>query len=296
MASTFTASRMWQKLNDELFADVDMATFRRSVNNRLSGLDVDVHGFRIFRTLLFTLAQECLDPAHLAVLDAIPQRQLGAPITVRAHGRDLCWDYIQSAWEVVFLADTLRDARSVVEIGAGFGRTCHAILATNPQIESYTIIDLPPCMALSRQFLQTVLEPDQFARIKFVANTEIDPDSPPICDLAINIDSMGEMDEEVARSYLSLIDGGARAFYTKNAVGKFRPETIGVMDANSESVRLALEAGMLRDVVDIFDTDALEAQAPRFIETYRPGPAWTLIANDWAKPWLYFHQALYRKG
>lgn len=50
----------------------------------------------------------------------------------------------------------LQELNHVLEIGAGFGRTAQALLKLCDGIESYTIIDLPEVLTLSREYFKMV--------------------------------------------------------------------------------------------------------------------------------------------
>ena len=298
MTETFHESGMWRKLHAELLNDpdaIDLEDFKvGGVNDRLAGWNIPANSMRWFKTLLFNAAQ-ATDPRILGFLDRIANRDLGGPVQVTIEGRKVCMDYLQAIHELAFLEEVLVSAKRVVEIGAGYGRTCHSVVSAFKNIERYTIIDLPPCLRLSQRYLQRVLDPADFAKIAFVRNDELAA-ADLVNDLTINIDSMAEMDAEVVRSYLGVIARNSGHFYAKNPVGKFSPESVGVARPQSVEVNLALTVGPLTEVLDIFDTAARESHVDNFLAAYCPAPNWTTLKHGWAVPWSYYHNAVFVRG
>lgn len=295
----FQQSPQWEKINVDLverYRESSLDNFRRDgLSQRYSTWPVAANAMRFFKTLMFN--ELCaLSAEELKLLAAIPDRQkLGNPITVAARGVRTCMDYILAAKELAFLKDVLSDAKCVLEIGAGYGRTCHSVLSTHASIETYVIIDLAPSLTISRRYLETVLPPALFAKVKFLAVGEFDGSQPIECDLVINVNSMAEMDAPVVDNYLAFINGNARAFYCANPVGKFTMASLEGQEADAESVRRALMSGKLREIVDIFDEGDIARHIPAFLEAYRPGADWQVVRESRNVPWSYYHQALYRK-
>lgn len=298
MTSRYRESEMWRKLNTEFIRDpreIDLSTFRdNAINTRISTWEIQSNALRFYKTLLFNSAS-ALEPRALALLDRIDNRNLGRPIQVEVGGRRVCMDYLQCLYEVDFLEKYLVGISSILEIGTGFGRTCHAMLSLFDDIEKYVVVDLPPCLELTRRYLMQTLGPDKFSKIVFVSAEEL-PERPDLeVDLVINIDSMAEMDRDVVFSYLDFIHRNSRRFYCKNPVGKYSPESVGAADASVADVALAMSTGILTDIVDIFDSDALDRARSRFVQAYLPAKQWRLIEHSAAPPWTYYHQALYAK-
>lgn len=295
-------SPIWDKLHAGPLADpegIDLDTFRSSGPLfAISVWDPSRYGLRYLKMLLHALLVHA-EPGDTALYKRITNRDLGQPITVRVRGTNVCLDYFQAVDEAktIAAAATPRAGARMVEIGPGYGRTCHAMLSLHPQIETYWLIDLEPCLALSRRYLLRVLDPSTFAKVRFVtakAFGEIEGDER--FDLALNIDSFGDLPPDVARTYLELIDRHCDAFYCKNPVGKYLDPSLGGEAANSERVRQALESGLARDIIDIFDADAVASAVPRFLAAYRPSTAWEVALHRPAPPWSYYHQVVYRRA
>ena len=111
-----------------------------------------------------------------------------------------------------------------MEIGAGFGRTCHTLLTLCPAIEEYIIVDLEPMLRLSRAYLQRVVPR---ANIRFISNSDEKALETLNADLAINIDSFQEMPPAVIAFYMTQVVQRAVRFYCKNPVGKYSPAVVG---------------------------------------------------------------------
>lgn len=180
-----------------------------------------------------------------------------------------------------------------MEIGAGYGRTCHTI-CSNTDVESYYIIDLAPCLKLCRLYLKDVIDFEKYKRIHFISVTDINELENMYFDLCINIDSFAEMDSDVVKFYMKYIDQHCNFFYVKNPVGKYKDPTLSSQD--EKEVDLALNTGLLRDIIDIHNNLVVKFQSKKFVTLYRPGNRWQCIADAQSPPWSYYWQALYRKS
>jgi SAM-dependent methyltransferase len=184
--------------------------------------------------------------------------------------------------------------RIVVEIGAGYGRTCHAVLA-NYDVAAYYIVDLDNSLDLARAYLREVLGDDDFAKVRFVPAGDLDAALGDLrFDLCLNVDSFAEMDGDVVHNYLAFIAARCRNFYVKNPVGKYLDPSLDGHAEGPELVAMALRTGLLRDVIDVHDSEAVRAQSFKFLEAYRPAAGWATVDAGWAPPWSYYWQALYR--
>jgi putative sugar O-methyltransferase len=299
MARSLQASPQWDRISKYWVTEdaaVDLTNFRSDQRNyNISLWNPEANGVRYLKTLVYDLAGQ-LDQDDWARLRNIPNRTVGNPLTVRYDGEELCLDYAQASLEVGFIerAVDLRDAR-VLEIGAGYGRTCHAMLS-NHDLAEYCIVDLPNTLRLSQRYLREVLDDERFAKMRFVQVDDIDEvlDAARF-DLGVNIHSFTEMTPETVQGYLDLIDEKCGAFYAKNPLGKFLDKELDGHFKGDEAVRMALQTGPLRKVLDIFDSQALEAAVPDFIEAYRPAADWRCVAEARAVPWSYFWQAVFAK-
>ena len=299
MNRTYGPSRQWLDIGEKQItrdAIGDLSDFKSSgVNHKLALWDPRTNGVRYLKTLIHELASG-LSPDNWGRLRRTAHRDFGNPITVRYEGESICLDYLQSVLELEFISGHVDlDGAHVLEIGAGYGRLCHTVMS-NHDVASYSILDLESTLEVSRGYLAEVLDEATAAKVTFLSAERFEgPADLPAFDLCVNIDSFTEMDPAVVDSYLALIDVRSGHFYTKNPVGKYLEKALDDHSQGEEVVRLALETGPLRDVLDIHDTDQVRAHAKRFVEAYRPGTDWECVADGWARPWSFFWQALYRR-
>jgi putative sugar O-methyltransferase len=292
-------SAQWERILENWVTEdaaADLSNFKSDTRNyNLALWNPEVNGVRYFKTLVYNVASE-LDPEEWTRLRNIRNREIGNPITVRVNGESVCLDYAQAVLELGFIQRhlDLQGAR-VMEIGAGYGRTCHAMLS-NYDLAEYWIVDLTNTLRLSRAYLREVLDDAQYAKVRFVDVADLDQViQAPGFELCINIHSMTEMVPQTVRDYLGLIDKKCTAFYVKNPVGKFLDKQLDGHHKGSEAVQAALQSGPIRNVLDIFDSEAIEAAVPGYLSVYLPGDNWSCVADARAYPLSYFWQGLYLK-
>jgi putative sugar O-methyltransferase len=273
----------------------DLAGFKSGgVNFKLTLWDPKQNGLRYLKALTFCLAAR-LRAVDRERLSRIRNRDVGDPITVRYDGEDICMDYLRAVLEVDFIAGVLDlDGACVVEIGAGYGRTCHALMS-NYDVAEYHIVERDDMLQLSRAYLRAVLDADQFAKLSFHTVTDIDDTFPRDVDLAINIDSFAVMEEGTVRNYLSLIEERCRVFYVNGPVGKYLDKNLDNHSQGAEMVAKALNGGLLREVLDIYDSEAVAEQSAKFRAVYLPGPRWERVADAPTSTWSHYWQAAYRR-
>ena len=299
MSTQHGQSQLWEHINNTWFSDdsnTDLRNFKSNgINFKLALWNTQVNGVRYLKTLTYHLAAG-LSERSWAQLRRVKNRDIGGPISVTRDGESICLDYIRAVHEIQFIGDRMPlDGATVMEIGAGYGRTCHAMIS-NHDLAAYYIVDLPHSLKLAETYLGTVLTEQQFRRIRFVPVAELEEHLAGVTfDLCFNIDSFHEMPEETVRNYLSLVDRQCRHLYTNNPVGKYLDPSLDGHSEGQDVVAMALSAGLLRDIVDIDDNRAVADESAKFVAAYRPGDRWTVVADEWATPWGHFWQALYRK-
>jgi len=295
--SIYSPSNLWKKLGNDLFDDVDsidLDNFRSpgQFNNRLASWDpYDKISYRYYKNILFNLVSS-MDDRFFEYYKKIGATNLGNPIEVIVKGQSFNFDYVFSVQEVIFCEKILNNVSSIVEVGSGFGRTCHAILNNFSNITTYTIIDIPEVLDLSKKYLQQVLDKDNYDKINFLENCNAENATGVFY---INIDSMQEMDQEVVNNYLSLIDRKGGYFYSRNAVCKYDPSQIGLINIERVEFNNAIATGLCLDVVNIFNSDDLNNARKKYMEKYKPSTSWKLIKQEASFPWQYYHHVLYAK-
>jgi len=293
-------SDLWTSLSASLFANIDdefIRSFREPgrANNRLAAWDPLDPTMRYYKLMLYRAAER--QPEYF--FDAyrkLGNVDIGNPVSVQIRSCSINVDYLFSIEEVLFLEETINLAglHSVVEVGAGFGRTCHAILRLAPNVGRYTIVDLPNVLELSRRVLSRVI-PDQLDKIHFVDATSNISWRGISADLALNIDSFQEMRPTIIDEYMSGLVSNCRYFYTKNPIAKYRPESIGIKRAEPERLFDVFELGYCRDVIDIFDDHSIDEARAKYLEAYRPSSEWRLLAHRPLDLFHYLHHALYER-
>lgn len=133
---------------------------------------------------------------------ALAEPGLGAPFPVPWAGRLISQDLGNTALEVGTMLEALggKEPARILEVGAGYGRTAHALLSLFPRA-AYTIVDIPPALEISRWYL-TNLFPDR--DLTFVDARVADPVED--FDLALTISSLAEMTSAETARYLALFE------------------------------------------------------------------------------------------
>ncbi len=91
---------------------------------------------------------------------------------------------------------------TILEVGAGYGRTAYVLLNLFPDA-SYTVVDIEPAISISQRYL-TELFPARPLRFMHPAEATTLPTAS--VDLALSISSLQEMTSEQVALYLSLFD------------------------------------------------------------------------------------------
>ncbi len=295
-------SELWDSLVKNQFAKIDepfLSTFRQpgNANNRLAAWDPYDRSMRYFKFLFFHQLQ-AKDPSFFANYAKIGSTLLGNPVTLRAtSGQAVNLDHFFSIEEFTFLDANLEFAQinHVLEIGAGFGRTAQALVKLVPNLGSYTIVDLPEVLLLSSGYLGQVLEKDEFAKLRFVDAMSLVKQQFefPDLDLVINIDSFQEMPRQTIEYYFRRFVDASRFFYSKNAIGKYKPESVGLHDVDEAKLLDVFSLGLSTDVIDIFDPQELSKARAKHIQQYRPNAGFEIVAQEPLGIFPYYHNVLY---
>ncbi len=296
----YNSNKFWENINKDIVNENKLENllenFRSSsVNYKISIFNPETNGVRYLKTLMYNLAS-ALTNDEFEKIKRIKNRNFGQPFSIQYNGEEIDLDYIQSVDEISFIEKSIDlNKKNILEIGAGYGRTVHTILS-NYSVSSYTIIDLPDTMTISKKYLRKVLSKENFGKIIFIPVNELSNRILDKYDLAINIDSFAEMDEEVVFNYLALINQKVDNFYTKNPVGKYLDKTLDNHTQGSEIVEQALENGILKTILNIDSNIDVENNVPNFIDAYSPTKEWKTISDSWAKPFSHYWQVLYSKN
>jgi len=163
---------------------------------------------------------------------SIEEPLIGNPPYIVVNGKRITSDLITSLNEYSILTRFIdwREENSVIEIGAGYGRTAYVILKHQPHLK-YFICDIPPALHLSKTYLEKCFPDKRSAFIHSgIDKEEIDqiiresdllfllPDlleSIGEVDLFLAIDCLHEMKKEDIRFYLDAAERMTKYFYFK---------------------------------------------------------------------------------
>src|SRR5699024_4138511 len=151
LSQVYAASAMWERIGEAQINDetiTDLSHFKRNeVNARLAMVDVQTNGGRFLKTLIYNLAGD-LSRTNWAALAKIHNPGLGDPVSVTYKGELIDLDYLRAIYELEFIERSVElSGATLMEIGAGYGRTCHALIS-NHDLSEYWIVDLPNTLEL----------------------------------------------------------------------------------------------------------------------------------------------------
>lgn len=158
-------------------------------------------------------------------MEKLSEPPIGNPPQLHRKGRLISQDLANSGLEAQFILSGLPNTlkvQTVGELGAGYGRTAHALLTLRPNIR-YVVIDIPPALYVSQCYLAAVYPnrkvfkwrpfnsyaeiKDEFesADLAFLLPSQIELLPDEHFDLFINISSLHEMSIEQIRYYFAQI-------------------------------------------------------------------------------------------
>ncbi len=185
------------------------------------------HNPRYFEALHHVYWSALKQRDELGLLSKLEEPSLGQGDTVVVEGRRLTIDLLQSVDEFYRIKDAMGfsqdDPIVFCEIGAGYGRLAHVVLAAMPNAR-YMIFDLPESLLLSQYYLTSLfpnssalLYPDSVdapdaksqwstARITFGLPHQLKSVAPHSVDVVINIYSFMEMSPQQVAAYFDAIE------------------------------------------------------------------------------------------
>jgi len=262
----------------------NLPSFKRNETNfTISMYDPHTRGERYHASVLFLLAKDMSKKMWERLLK-IQNRNLGNPLGISYNGEIICLDYLQAMHELDYMPNL--DGKDVLEIGAGYGRTAHAIMS-NYNVKSYTIADLENCLALSQKYLGDVLTVPQCNKITFFDIEErfLYEDY----DFCLCIDTLSEIGEDNMVQYLKYIDAHCKWFYVKSPIGQY-DISMGCIDGD-----IKLTVNECFDRVNVLDNTEVLGQVDKFVANFKPSPPWKCVKNSQAPPFMHYWQALYKK-
>lgn len=226
--------RHWLKNPDWSVFDARFPDYRDSRYENIKSFNpLSAQIYRLYVAMLchFVSAED-----SLGLLAKIDEPQVGNPFNIIYKGhltsQDLC-NSIHEFYRAGGASAADGRAWNVAELGAGYGRVGDVFLRALPAA-TYCIIDIPPALNLSQEYLSTVFpnekifryrrfenfedvrEEFESSRIRFLAAHQIELLPAKQFDLVLNISSLHEMTLEQISNYLMQIGRVCRGnFYTK---------------------------------------------------------------------------------
>lgn len=160
----------------------------------------------------------------------IAEPSFGRPVPIRLGGRLISQDLAMASLSLNRMAEhiPLSSTKSVLEIGAGYGRLAYLFRSLFPQA-SYTIVDISPALAVSQNYIAKIFgeefvqrfsgNPKMSARFNFLVPRQLERTSQTF-DLVINISSFDEMPADVSTRYIKTIERVCRGHLYLNGYAR----------------------------------------------------------------------------
>ena len=184
-------SNLWGNIISNSFSNndydfVNSFGFPKGTNARLAAWDLYDKSIRYYKFLLYDTCRNKLSELFEAYR-SIENINISKPVSVNINDCDINIDHLLAVEETQFIRIAIVSGiRSVVEIGAGFGKTCQALLSINPSIEIFTIIDLPEVFNLSKLYPNKVIH-KHIDKVEFI-DCGLSGFKGIVADFPINID------------------------------------------------------------------------------------------------------------
>lgn len=296
--SSMKSSKLWRSLLKEYYHNINdkfISYFRepnKKINRFTTNRPPKEPTYRYYLTILFNeiRKQKCYFFNNYRKLG---NTNLGRPLGIVYDDLKINFDYLISLYEYDFISQNIKlnKIRSVVEIGAGFGRTAHTLLKLQPNIKSYTIIDLPPILKISKVYLQKVI-PDSISKINFISAYNIKEWKQIKSELAINIDSFQEMPKCTIKEYLKNLFSNINYVYIKNPVCKYDPKLLGINSSRKFDV---FSLGLMKEIVNIYNEKKLIKIRKVYNKRYCPSNKHKIIKSLPCNLYPYYQNTLYKK-
>ena len=208
-SAAFSSVQMRFLLRNSKLRDLLLAAARPAKRSEWNGVD-----WSLMERTLYTFATRLLwryaKTRDQFDLLSVGEPSLGGPLPVRLKGTLISQDLANTALEVSSIAPFLSEPpKHVVEVGAGYGRTAHALLSIYPHMR-YTVIDIEPALSISKWYLTSIFGE---GRVTFLPAERADETQQ--ADLGISISSLQEMTPTQVSRYVQLFDRTSALIYLK---------------------------------------------------------------------------------
>ena len=188
----------------------------------------------IYNIITMLLYEHVKEKGGQKYLDMLEVSQEGNPPLLTLQGRKTSQDILNSILEYISIFEgcNIQEVASILEIGAGSGRTAYCLLTLLPNVK-YIIVDIPPALYISQTYLANVFKDKKIFSFKpFGSFKEVEKEfhlsdiiflMPDQLDLLPNkkislflaIDCLHEMKKEQIEMYFDQANSLADYFYFK---------------------------------------------------------------------------------
>jgi putative sugar O-methyltransferase len=294
--SSVTRSNTWKTNVLNLFENIDesfLINFRSLIgaNKKLTSWSPIENSTRWYKFFLFSILEKKSE-IFFTLYSRLKNIDLGNPIYITYNQLNINLDYLLSIEEYLNLnkIENYDEIKNIVEIGAGFGRTCHAILSLNDNIINYTIIDIPEMLNLSKIYLKKVI-PEHFHKIRFISCENSSEYENIESDLVININSFQEIPPSTIKFYFDEVIDYSKYFYTRNAICKYSPDLFNIEHTNLQDV---FEIGLCQETIDVFDKKQIYEMRMNYKKNYKPNENWKIIVES-DDTFSFYYNTIYSK-
>lgn len=241
----------------------------------------------------------------------LKKTNLGNPPGILFKKRFISMDDCWTLEELMFLEKMMKKNHTILEIGAGYGRTAQGILNTF-DIKKYLIIDLNKNLQLAKSYLKKVLDKRKFNKIVFIPYENFDfktskfrdllksykkSNNKKIIDLTINVDSFHEMKPKLINQYLNFIKDVSSSFYSRNTIAKYRPrDLINHLSKNNKPPKYNMELNFQKKIINVFNDKKIKKYTKIYNKNYNPdSKKFSYISSNSKLVNFYNHSYFYLK-
>ena len=168
--------------------------------------------------------------------------------------------------------------KNIVEIGAGYGRTCEMIIKEFVP-STYIIIDLKQVIKIAKNYLKKNLSRKQFKTIKFINFNDFKDLQEKVknknFDLLINIDSFHEIEKKTIIKYYKIFKNSIPNFFIKNVITKYYKSDVldhrlQRFQPRGKNLKFLFKIGLINEFINIFDRRLLKKQLKKYLHVYNP--------------------------
>jgi putative sugar O-methyltransferase len=167
------------------------------------------------------------------ILNRLSEPLEGNPLSCRFKGKEISQDLGHSILEFLSISKGVIDLSSletIVELGAGYGRTAYVFMSMLPKVR-YIVVDIPPALYISQRYLSSVFPEKKVfkfrpfkeiseviqefngCQVAFLLPSQLGLLPLKTIDLFMAIDSLHEMRLEQIKKYFILIEALTKKYF-----------------------------------------------------------------------------------